>query len=141
MPNGFPAMGGTRRIRLYSIYSSPTGACETVQTRRGAPAGLRRDVHDRHMRVPRDLGCTPFVIKFLLLLLNFVLYVLPLVLCVYSTYFTLYSAHDVYSVCTLRTPRCAPKVHSEYRQSTLYSTRPMRVHSEYMAHFEVQSTQ
>ena len=84
---------------------------------------------------------TPFVIKFLLLLLNFVLYVLPLVLCVYSTYFTLYSAHDVYSVCTLRTPRCAPKVHSEYRQSTLYSTRPMRVHSEYMAHFEVQSTQ
>ena len=86
-------------------------------------------------------GCTPFVSKFLLLLANFVLYVLPLVLCVYSTYFTLYSAHDVYSACTLRTPRCAPKVHSEYRQSTLYSTRPMRVHSEYMAHFEVQSTQ
>ena len=37
------------------------------------------------------------MIKFLLLLLNFVLYVLPLVLCMYSTYFTLYSAHDVYS--------------------------------------------
>jgi hypothetical protein len=84
---------------------------------------------------------TPFVSKSTPFVSKFVLYVLPLVLWMYSTYFTLYSAHDVYSVCTLRTPRCAPKVHSEYRQSTLYSTRPMRVHSEYMAHFEVQSTQ
>jgi hypothetical protein len=55
-------------------------------------------------------GSTPFVSKLPPFVSKFVLYVLSLVLYMYSTYFTLYSAHDVYSGCTSRTPRCAPKV-------------------------------
>ena len=120
----------------HDLQILPCPKLHIMCVRRGLPGRPDPEGHVRY-----TVGGTPFVSKFLLLLANFVLYVLPLVLWTYSTYFTLYSAHDVYSVCTLRTPRCAPKVHSEYRQSTLYSTRPMRVHSEYMAHFEVQSTQ
>ena len=125
------------------LSAHPESTCSTLpmsdQTLgRASGVGVHTCIHTPG---PREPGGTPFVIKSTPFVIKFVLYVLPLVLWMYSTYFTLYSAHDVYSVCTLRTPRCAPKVHSEYRQSTLYSTRPMRVHSEYMAHFEVQSTQ
>ena len=75
-------------------------------------------------------GGTPFVIKMTPFVIKFVLYVLPLILCMYSTYFMVYSAHDVYSVCTLRTPRCAPKVHSQTEYTVLYSAHESTRHSQ-----------
>ena len=53
---------------------------------------------------------TPFVIKSLLLLLNFVLYVLPLVLCMYSE-------------CTFGAQRGVRKVHAEYTSCAEYNVK------------------
>jgi hypothetical protein len=70
-------------------------------------------------------GGTPFLIKSPSFLIKSILYVLCLVLCVLLAYFMysmLYSAvsHEFESIL---------EIQSEYRQSTVYSNRAMRVHA------------